>query len=257
MIEWTDETWNPIRGCSRVSEECLHCYAEIQATKFGTSTGPFQGFAILTNSGPRWTGQVELIEHKLEEPLRWRKPRRIFVNSMSDLFHEQLSEEDIAKVFAVMHRADWHTYQILTKRARRMAWITPRMIDRFGVMKHVWLGVSAGSQRWASERIPLLLETPAVVQFVSYEPALGPVDFRPWLYEGGLDWIITGGESGPGARPFDPAWGRCVIAQCRAANVPNFVKQMGDAPLGLKLTAKRGGDPEEWPEDLRVREFPR
>lgn len=293
-IEWTDATWNPVRGCSRVSEGCRNCYAERVATRFAGDGQPFAGFAgVLADVGgfgrpikrmviPRWTGRVELIPEKLDEPLRWKKPRRIFVNSMSDLFHERLSVEAIAKVFSVMGAAWWHTYQILTKRAERMAAVLPEVsaiMQREGraplgpIWRQVWLGVSVEDQTTADERIPLLLQTPAALRFVSYEPALGPVDFRRAFGSEGprqtyveqLDWIIVGGESGPGARPFDVAWARSAVAQCKAARVPVFVKQLGARPYAIgthtrdglrQLRDRKGGDPSEWPEDLRIREFP-
>jgi len=287
-IEWTDETWNPTRGCSRVSPGCVNCYAERVAVRFEwrnvageggekIAPGPFHGFITTKNGHPSWTGKVELIESKLLEPLRWKKPRRVFVNSMSDLFHESLPPEHIAEVFRVMQRADWHTYQILTKRADRLAEIMPRIVATFGLMPHVWLGVSVENQHYADERIPLLLQTPAAVRFVSYEPALGPIDFSRYIavymqnlsgdHHSGLDWIIVGGESGPGARQFDIAWARKTVEQCKAAGVACFVKQLGADPQGslqpglypaqpMPLRDRKGGDMEEWPADLRVRQFP-
>lgn len=356
-IEWTDKTWNPVRGCSRVSEGCRNCYAEKIAGRF--DEGAFKGFAELrfsdaTKGGDgrfhgHWTGKVELIPEKLDEPLRWRKPQRVFVNSMSDLFHESLSDEAIAAVFGVMASAPQHTYQVLTKRPKRMlswfsawsramaslgahpvaeckAWAedrapglklnaglgvnTPKYEIAPWPLPNVWLGVSCEDQATADERIPLLLQTPAAVRFVSYEPALGPVDFtaiKRTQAEGfmrpldgrfrTLDWVIVGGESGPGARPFDVEWARSTVRQCKAAGVPVFVKQLGarpfdgylsdielveggkgrprpaDQPLSpdearaivgalrverrLKLRDPKGGDPSEWSEDLRVREFPK
>jgi len=263
---------------------------------------PFHGFAKMTPAGPRWTGRVELIPSKLDEPLHWRKPRRVFVNSMSDLFHEALSDEAIDQVFAVMALADQHTFQVLTKRpARMLAYISSRPRDRIypqmvvlaseqvpgGLtrqredwpLSNVWLGVSVEDQATADERIPLLLQTPAAVRFCSYEPALGPVDFSPYWLGGAcwacgaykaqcecgetaklrrLDWLIVGGESGPGARPFDIAWARSAIAQCREAGVPVFMKQVGARPVGIPwpMTGK-GGDPIQWPLDIQVREFPK
>ncbi len=295
-IEWTDETWNPVRGCSRVSEGCRNCYAERQAARFSGqrkvgddheggpiyADGPFSGFVSEVNGHASWTGKVELIESKLQEPLGWKRPRRIFVNSMSDLFHEALPDEAIARVFHVMHQARQHTFQVLTKRAPRMnsfcgSWLMHSGFSPGGPwpLPNVWLGVSVEDQRTADERIPLLLETPAAVRFVSYEPALGPVSFHafvgshPALDRPGLDWIIVGGESGPGARPFDIGWARNTIAQCKAAGVACFVKQLGAHPYierdaegafcpdyEYRLADKKGGDWTEWPADLRLREFP-
>jgi protein gp37 len=295
-IQWTDKTWNPTRGCSRVSPGCVNCYAERIAERFSTHAnqdgdragGVFAGFAHRVNGHPAWTGKVELIESKLTEPLHWKKPRRIFVNSMSDLFHEELHFDDISDVWNVMKSAPHHTYQILTKRAERMAALMPRLVVLHGILPCVWLGVSVEDQQRADERIPLLLQTPAAVRFVSYEPALGPVDFSKWLpavpYRGKfdidwLDWIIVGGESGPGARPFDVAWARHCRDQCKAARVAFFFKQYGAQPrmpipegehdsfldsqraVGLKsyaydLRDSHGGDMAEWDEQDRVREFP-
>lgn len=332
-IEWTDASWNPLRGCSRVSEGCRHCYAEQVAARFSGPGQPYEGLA--TRGPARWTGKVRLVEEHLADPLRWTKPRRIFVNSMSDLFHESVPDEWIDRVFAVMALAPQHTFQVLTKRPERMrAYLSPsflrygsiiaaasRLRDaaprlcRIGISNptvvhfpNVWLGVSVEDQRTADERIPLLLQTPAAVRFVSYEPALGPVNFDRCLpgpgpterasalirWSGtspcsapstGLDWIIVGGESGPGARPLDVVWIDETERQCRAAGVPLFVKQFGARPYvsnvnlydwpddvefidpppevsaagaaGLKLRDRKGGDMSEWPESLRRREFPR
>lgn len=296
-IQWTDRTWNPTRGCSRVSEGCRNCYAERQAARFSDAGQYAYGFVTRTPSGPRWTGRVELVEDKLREPLGWRKPSRVFVNSMSDLFHESLSDEAIDRVFAVMALAPQHTFQVLTKRAERMReYMTHQHrlerwnetgdfredtpgdcdIDDFP-LRNVWLGVSCEDQSTADERIPILLDTPAAMRFVSYEPAIARVDlysaftfWRPLVKarEIGehLHWLIAGGESGPGARPCDVAWIRSIIEQCKSAGVACFVKQLGTeafhrSALGRhdwlgRVRDRKGGDPSEWPEDLRVREFP-
>jgi protein gp37 len=278
-IEWTDRTWNPVRGCSRVSEGCRNCYAERIAARFSKpKDSPFHQISVMTRNGPRWTGKVELIESKLTEPLHWKKPQRVFVNSMSDLFHEALPDEAIDRAFAVMALCPHITFQVLTKRpARMLQWFKgdgrPRWEDhvynraylmsakyQVGVpsrwpLPNVWLGVSVEDQAMADERIPLLLQTPAAIRFVSYEPALGPVDFSciPWPMDfplgtddisdgfdslrfddrnskarlAHLDWIIAGGESGPGARPPHPDWFRSARDQCQAAGVPFFFKQWG------------------------------
>lgn len=316
-IEWTDATWNPIRGCSRVSEGCRNCYAERVAARFSGGPAlagreltnadkpypPYHGLAVMTKAGPRWTGEVRFVPEVLGAPLRWRTPRRIFVNSMSDLFHEGVEVSWIERIFEVMRVTPRHTYQILTKRPEQMyrvlaedGWLgaddsaARSRLHRMLPLPNVWLGVSCEDQATADARIPVLLRTPAAVRFVSYEPALAGVDFRRWLYNtsvlsgeptGGarLDWLIIGGESGPGARRFDLAWARQTVAQCRAAGVQCFVKQLGAWPVNgnaettihegldatgpviwprVKLRDRKGGDPEEWPGDLRgVREFPR
>jgi len=294
------------------------------AARFSGPGQPYAGLAKSTPSGPRWTGKVMLVEDHLADPLRWTRPRMVFVNSMSDLFHEALTNEQIARVFAVMALAPRHTFQVLTKRAARMRkWFTDGARPNIAVydaaaeivagdwskmpgdmaktrssggawwpLPNVWLGVSVEDQASADERIPFLLETPAAVRWVSYEPAIGPVWFNGLLAEapgcnaidaltgeafidgiggtttGRLDWIVVGGESGPGARPFDVEWARSTIKACKAAGVPVFVKQLGaiahgdrpgdggDALNFLRLRDKKGGDPSEWPEDLRVREYP-
>lgn len=318
-IAWTDQTWNPVRGCSRVSEGCRNCYAEAVAARFSGTGQPYEGLA--TRDPGRWTGEVRLVEEHLEDPLRWRRPRRVFVNSMSDLFHERLPFEDIDRVFEIMAQSHIHTFQILTKRpARMLEWFTTlggrRPIPGCGVctggppfcgsvphlddlsvgdcqapwpLPNVWLGVSVENQATADERIPLLLECPAAVRFLSVEPLLGPVDLDISRTPGaahdevtedddaygpalggvaGIDWVIVGGESGPGSRPMDLAWARSVVRQCQAAEVACFVKQLGarpfdlifmdgKTPFELGLRDRKGGDIEEWPADLRVRQFPR
>lgn len=285
-IQWTDKTWNPVRGCSRVSAGCENCYAERQAARFSGAGQPYEGLIRIGKQGPRWTGSVRFVREHLEDPVRWRKPRRIFVNSMSDLFHESLSDHDIANVFCAMEGASRHTFQILTKRAQRMReWVTEwaRKIDYAddsgrgyrGRYSHVWLGVSAEDQQRADERLPELIQAPAAVRFVSYEPALGAVDFSRYL-SGGLDWVIVGGESGPGARPFSIEWALDVRQQCFDAGVPFFLKQLGRVPrlCGIPvryvedggdgeggwvqgtLKDSHGGNWDEWPQSMRVREFP-
>lgn len=294
-VQWCDATWNPVRGCSRVSAGCQNCYAERIAARFSDFTrdrgegdeqvAPFNGFARQTVSGPRWTGRVALIRDKLDEPLRMRagtkdgprsavRPKRILVAGMSDLFHEALLNKDISDVLDVMDKARKHNFLVLTKRPERMKKIFSAAYGTRGPLPNLWLGVSVEDQATANERIPLLLEMPAEVRWVSYEPALGSVDFGRWLHApftegfcdvgGRLDWIVAGGESGPGARPCDLAWIRSSVEQCKAAGVPAFVKQLGSNPRSdtegflLSYTRDRSGsDPSEWPEDLRVREFPK
>jgi protein gp37 len=266
-IEWTDATWNPVRGCSRVSPGCENCYAERVAARFSGPGQPYEGLAVMGSNGPRWTREVALIADKLDQPLRWRKPRRIFVNSMSDLFHEGLDDGDIDQVLAVMLLAPRHTFQVLTKRARRMRdyLSSPTLYERVltvagrlrnkrpelttvGVSnpathpaRWIWFGVSAEDQKHADERIPWLCETPAAVRFVSYEPALGPIDIAEYLDPCGapcgasnevIDWVIAGAESGPGARPMNEDWVRSVRDQCAAAGTAFFYKQRIETGLG-------------------------
>jgi protein gp37 len=342
-IEWTrnsdgtqGHTWNPVRGCSMAQGSnspkdggCVNCYAARQeARNLPGHRSPTTGksFAIMTDHGPRWTGDVELIESQLTIPLHRRTPTTYFVNSMSDLFHEELPDEAIDRVFAVMALCPQHTFQVLTKRPDRMAaYMTTRLgaghrgdrisslMDRWDFLPrdrtfrryceawplpNCWLGTSCETQKCADDRIPHLLRTPAAVRFVSLEPLLGPIDLRPWLMcktciegrsrdpfecdEIKLDWVIAGGESGPGARPCDVAWIRSIVIQCEAAGVPCFVKQLGAHivasgttcfnwpirtapgltsdctvdPPRIHVQHKKGGDMDEWPEYLRVREMP-
>ncbi len=307
-IAWTEKTWNPVRGCSMApgSEDggCLFCYAaRMAARNLPELKSPTTGspFAILRTTGrtkngrpervPRWTGDVELIENALYKPMHWRKPRRVFVNSMSDLFHEKLREEDIFSVFHVMGMCPRHTFQVLTKRNRRLLdllrdrfWrnlnsqeiagdhyallergATPRPGD-LEFLPNVWLGVSIENQKTARLRIMDLLLTPAARRFVSFEPALDRVDLTPFLEaRRRIDWVIIGGESGPGARPFKLEWVRFMIRQCKAAGVPIFVKQLGACPIAETprdqtwldaLTDLKGENIEEWPPDLRIRQYP-
>ena len=350
-IEWCDVTWNPVVGCSRVSKGCEHCFAERMAHRLSHMPQTAERYAGLTTkgtSGVRWTGKVRLVPEVLEKPLRWRKPRRIFVNSMSDLFHKDVPDEFIQHVFGVMAGARQHTFQVLTKRPERMrAWFEmldaerdqcgratePRWTCVNGVesllerdvqpdseatwpLPNVHLGVSCENQDALLARWPDLAQTPAAVRFISAEPLLGPLDFNeagslgaesgdpcwPWSalkgYDGcdppvpGIDHVIVGGESGPGARPCNVEWIRSIVQQCRVSGVPVFVKQLGAKPAGwcvnrllfseeesaeagdgycdhyesgegrdcggrcYMLKHPKGADMAEWPEDLRVQEMP-
>jgi protein gp37 len=355
MIEWTDATWNPVTGCTKVSQGCKHCYAErVFPRAYNRQAVVRVGKDGIESTRVREFTDVAVHPDRLEMPLRWRRPRRIFVNSMSDMFHEDVPDDFIVDVFATMALAPRHTFQILTKRPERMlTWLTrtaaprkgevigrawsmlghmPKYVHE-GIMQrpwplpNVWLGVSVEDQETADERIPLLLETPAAVHWISAEPLLGPITFklymlteRPcfvckeedelgiargahshpincgWRHDlervgkppqrerpgSGLDWVVVGGESGRHGRPFDIAWARSLMAQCRAANVPVLMKQLGvdprwngvsspeepGWPTGIlrndtgegnwrpMLRDRKGGDMAEWPEDLRVREYP-
>lgn len=208
-IEWTDATWNPVRGCSKVSPGCKHCYAETFAERFrGVPNHPFeQGF------------DLRLIPEALELPLRWRTTRRIFVNSMSDLFHEDVPDDFIKRVFEVMCQASRHSFQVLTKRASRMAQLTSAM----KIPENVWMGVSVENAEYTT-RIDDLRNVRARVRFLSIEPLLGPIET---LNLRGIHWVIVGGESGPRARPMNAAWVRTIRDRCVAARVPFFFKQWG------------------------------
>ena len=218
-IEWTESTWNPVRGCTRVSEGCRFCYAERIAARFSGKGMAYEGLAKNTKAGPRWTQQVRFIPALLDEPLKWKKPRRIFVNSMSDLFHEKVKLSDIQKVFDVMRRADKHQFQVLTKRAERLLEYSPKL----PWPPNVWMGVSVEDNR-VMDRIEALRQTDAHIKFLSLEPLLGAL---PNLTLDEIDWVIVGGESGPGAREMKKKWVIDIRDQCADAKVPFFFKQWG------------------------------
>jgi protein gp37 len=246
-IEWTDASWNPLRGCSKVSEGCRNCYAETLAKRFSGPGMPYEG----TISDGRWSGQIRLVPEVLEQPLKWKRPRKIFVNSMSDLFHPNVPFDFIDQVFAVMALASQHTFQILTKRPERM---NEYFQHRFRALRveiaahkysmpdegelvfdwplpNVWIGTSVENQKAADERIPLLLQTPAAIRFLSCEPLLGPVDLKRVdnpTEDGKIVWVIVGGESGHKARPMHPDWARSLRDQCQTADVAYFHKQNGE-----------------------------
>ena len=222
-IEWTDATWNPVTGCTKVSPGCAHCYAETFAERFrGVPGHPYeQGF------------DVKLWRARLALPLEWKRPRMIFVNSMSDLFHDAVPDEFIREVFQVMERADWHTFQVLTKRPER----TAALSESLAWPANVWMGTSVENQRFTT-RIDSLRQTAARVRFLSCEPLLGPLQLD--LTE--IDWVIVGGESGPRARPMRADWARSVRDQCRAVGVPFFFKQWGaHNDAGVRMSKKASG----------------
>ena len=218
-IEWTESTWNPVRGCTRVSEGCRFCYAERIAARFSGKGMAYEDLAKNTKSGPRWTQQVILVPELLNEPLKWKKPRRIFVNSMSDLFHEKVELPYIQKVFAVMEKADRHQFQVLTKRAERLL----EFNSKLPWPTNVWMGVSVEDER-VTDRIEALRQTDAHIKFLSLEPLLGAL---PNLDLSGIDWVIVGGESGPGARDMEKKWVIDIREQCADADVAFFFKQWG------------------------------
>ncbi len=337
-IEWTDESWNPVRGCARVSPGCENCYAERQARRQDRPGGAYEGLTVMGSKGPKWSGVVRCIPEKLGDPLRWRKPRMVFVNSMSDLFHEDIPNEYIAAVFGVMAACPQHTFQVLTKRPERMlAWFrwvksvdngrgdghvhpathivtaygqrailyegtglhdATGISDRGWPLPNVWLGVSVEDQQRADERISPLLQCPAAIRWVSAEPLLGPIDFEHLQWQGKhevdvlrggawefggfpgftqhsdmktLDWVVPGGESGPGHRSCDLAWLRSIAHQCEAAGVPCFMKQTGasyrdsddpfyvENPLAVArpMVSRKGGDSADLSfVGLKIRQFP-
>ena len=226
-IEWTESTWNPLTGCTKISPGCKHCYAERMALRLQAMRQPnyANGF------------DLTLHENALELPLKWKKPQTIFVNSMSDLFHKDVPVEFIAKTFDVMRRANWHVFQVLTKRSGRLLELSPML----PWAPHIWMGVSVETLQYAP-RIDHLRQTGAMVKFLSLEPLLGPL---PGLNLEGIDWVIVGGESGPGARPMDPAWVLEIRDQCLDAHVPFFFKQWGGT---RKKKAGRGLEGRTWDE---------
>jgi protein gp37 len=213
-IEWTDATWNPFRGCTKISPGCAHCYAETFAERFrGVPGHPYeQGF------------DLRLVPEKLADPLKWTKPRMVFVNSMSDLFHDEVPEDYINEVVGVMQKADWHTYQVLTKRSGRMRKMLENSLCHAAAAPQIWWGVSVENRRDGLPRVDDLRESPAVTRFLSVEPLLedlGRIDLT------GIHWVIVGGESGPGFRPIDSAWITGIRDQCRSSGVSFFFKQWG------------------------------
>lgn len=259
-IEWTGKTWNPVVGCDKISAGCKNCYAIRMAYRLMHNpkmAGKYQGTAMKTAGGElNWTGKINTLPDTLTLPMTWTKPTMVFVNSMSDLFHEAIPFEFISAVFSVMSDINIHTYQVLTKRPARMVEFFKWMQEAFGFpwqpSSNVWLGVSVEDQKAADERIPLLLQVPAAVRFLSCEPLLGPIDLSKYyfctipgkvtnrypfkgLQENEktkwinlLNWVIAGGESGPGSRPMHPDWARGLRDQCKAAGVPFFFKQWGE-----------------------------
>jgi len=213
-IEWTDATWNPVRGCTKVSPGCKHCYAETFAERFrGVPGHPYeQGF------------DLRLVPDKLAEPLRWREPKMIFVNSMSDLFQDGVPDEYIEAVATVMVKANWHTYQVLTKRSARMASLLRSRLHFAAQSSHIWWGVSVENKAYGLPRIADLQKAPARVRFLSVEPLLEDVGR---LNLAGIHWVIVGGESGHGARPLQREWVTSIRDQCSRARIPFFFKQWG------------------------------
>ena len=213
-IEWTDSTWNPVRGCSKISPGCKHCYAETFAERFrGVPGHPYErGF------------DIRLVPERLADPLRWSDPRMIFVNSMSDLFHDRVPDEYIEQVCEVMSLAPWHIFQVLTKRAPRLSALLAGKLRIYAGMKHIWWGVSVENKKHGLPRIQELRGAPAKIRFLSIEPLLedlGRINLS------GVSWVIVGGESGPGARPIDAKWVRSIRDQCIRSSTPFFFKQWG------------------------------
>jgi protein gp37 len=233
-IEWTDATWNPVRGCTKISDGCKHCYAETFAERFrGVKGHPYeQGF------------DLRLVPEKLAEPLRWRAPRMIFVNSMSDLFHENVPERYIIAAAEVMVAANWHTYQVLTKRSERLRSLLNGPLQFAALQPHIWWGVSVENRKYGLPRIEHLQQACAAVRFLSIEPLLEDLET---LSLDGMNWAIVGGESGAGARPMKREWVLSIKAQCRRADVPFFFKQWGGVRKSLNGRRLDGRTYDEFP----------
>lgn len=267
-IDYLDETWNPIAGCTKCSPGCDNCYAERMAHRLKSMGNNNPQYLGKTDAYGKWTGEVECCEWLLDKPLHWRKPRTIGVCFMSDLFHPKVPDSFIGDVFDVIRRTPQHTHLILTKRVGRMKDVAVALTVAHGAkyFKHVQWGVSVSNQAEADEKIPLLLQIPAEKRFVSLEPLLGEIDFVNGIKEPDgsdwwngflmdtmdgiasyLHWVVVGCESGPKRRPCDPDWIRSIIRQCKAVGVKCFVKQ-------INLNGKVSHNPAEWPEDLRCRQ---
>jgi len=237
-IEWTDATWNPVRGCAKISPGCKHCYAERFAERFrGVTNHPYeQGF------------DLRLVPEKLGDPLRWREPKMIFVNSMSDLFHEGVPDDYIEAVARVMVAAKWHIFEVLTKRSDRLCTLLETGLAFAATQPHIWWGVSVENRKHGLPRIGQLRSAPAGQRFLSIEPLLenlGILDLK------GIDWVIVGGESGPGARPMLKEWVLSLRDQCRTARVPFFFKQWGGARKKASGRRLEGKTYDEFPESIR------
>ena len=277
-IEWTQKTWNLFTGCNMASPGCAHCYAELMSKRL-KAMGQTK-YNNATNRNGKWSGVVEFWPDTLFVPSKRNKPTTYFVNSMSDLFHPKVEDSWLEQIWHVMADYPRHTFQILTKRAQLMNVRVRTMSQMFGVLPNVWIGVSVESEEYALARIPYLLDTPAAVHFLSCEPLLGPLDFKALFDTDGyiaerltelnsremyypadlLDWVIVGGESGPGARPFHLEWAGKIVEDCQAAEVPVFVKQMGAKPYydsePIKGLGRKGNNPALWPAGLNVRQMP-
>lgn len=260
-IAWTDETWNPFVGCTRVSAGCKNCYAEVRTNRMDKQYHQKKYEGLIDENG-RWNGVTRFWEKALDEPLKWKKPKKIFVCSMSDLFHENNSLEDISKVMNMMSHCSHHTFQVLTKHTKRMVrffkWWSPNCAPS----PNVWIGTSVEDTP-NTDRVGHLLQINASVLFLSVEPMLAPVHL-PAAFLEKLDWIICGGESGSGARHFDINWAERLLEDCREHNVAFFMKQLGKYPRlnAVKyqhekvMHSNKWDDLEHWPESIQVQEFP-
>lgn len=258
-IQWTDKTWNPVRGCTKVSPGCDNCYAMRQAHRMNHPGGAYEGLTRIISGRPQWNGKTRTVPGLLDQPLRWQKPCMIFVNSMSDLFHPEIPGDFIADVFWTMEKANQHVFQVLTKRPERMAnWLDFHYAS--GAPRNVWLGASAEDQDAFDRAIGPLKRTNASIRWLSLEPLIAPIDIgqNDWL-----DWVVVGGESGPRSRECKVLWIESVVIDCKEWGIPVFVKQLGarpvvstDSHVTLNLRHAKGGDISEWPDFLQVRDWP-
>lgn len=268
-IEWTEETWNPITGCTKVSAGCKNCYAEKMANRLyymlNSDTPAWQAYAKVLNISPApeykaqgWNGEVALLPERLTEPFTWRKPRKVFVNSMSDLFHEKVPTSFIESVFEVMSHCKQHTFQVLTKRPKRMLEIALEWDQKFGFPDNVWMGVSVEDQPTASERIPYLMRMPAKVKYLSIEPLLNFIHLNRIYLMGKdyyatspfwVDWVIVGCETGTQRRECKLEWIENIVEQCKYHDKPVFVKK-------ISINGKIEKDINKFPAHLRIREYP-
>ena len=261
-ILWTDKTWNPIVGCSKISPGCKNCYAERMAKRLKAMGRPEYQEVVDENG---WTGKTVFVKERLKIPYGWKKAQKIFVGSMTDLFHESVPDEWLNAVFHMIEENPQHIFQILTKRPENALEYLKYKTAGFATLPNLWLGVTAENQEMADKRIPILLQIPSAVRFVSIEPMLGEIDLRAYIHGGlfadpreiwrfysPLDWVICGGESGPGARPIQihPEWVRGLRDQCQGAGVPFFFKQWGKWGF-----AERGEKYHDWRDDIGFRKI--
>lgn len=243
-ISWTDTTWEIVTGCTRVSEGCRNCFAERMVATRLKHFPQTKGLAVMRNGDAHWTGKVRCHPELLDKPLFWPKPRRVFVCSRSDLFHEKVPTEFLRDAFRVMYQCEQHVFQLLTKRPLLALHHVVNYESSQELPANIWLGTSIENQAAHDERVPYLRRVPAAVRWFSVEPLLGPIK----LDLDGIHWVVVGGESGPGARPMDLEWASSIRDQCAAAMVAFYMKQIVEA--GRKVPF------DEWPEDLKIREYP-
>ena len=250
-IEWSNATWNPITGCKMMSEGCRNCYAMKLAAGRLRHHPSREGLTKGTPKGPVWNGEVRLNRQWMDQPLKWPRPRRIFVCAHSDLFYREIPDEWIMSVFGIMLLAPQHNFQILTKRPNRAATWFARHFHQ-ALPPHIWIGTSIENQDVQKPRLQALMRVPAETRWISAEPLLGPLDLKAYLGEGRITWVVVGGESGPRARPMELEWVEKIVLQCLRAKVPVFVKQLSAA-----------SQPEYWkdyaqfPDHLKIRQYPK